>query len=111
MKFTTIRIAHKKSEVEIESLNKYDIYSDISSILKNNNVFKVFKGSKFYDIIGLLDPWNIAVSENFKNLLENNNITGWKAHPIKIQEISLNYYILEIILHWKIQSINFANCR
>lgn len=97
MEFTTIRLAHKKSAVEIESLVKYDIYSDIPTILRNNNSFRVFKGSNFYDFIGLVDPWNLAISEKFKNILEKNRITGWKAHPIEIEGVNLNYFILEII--------------
>ena len=97
MEFTTIRLAHKKSEVEIEALKHYDIESDISTILNNNDVFKVFKGSKFFDVISLVDPWNIAISEKFKNLLEGNSIVGWKGHPIKIEGSNLNYYVLEIV--------------
>ena len=97
MEFTTIRLAHKKSEVEIESLEKYDIYEDIPIIAKKHNKFKVYKGSKYFDLIGLVDPWNIAISERFKNLLEENNITGWKCYPITIQETKLKYYIFEVI--------------
>lgn len=97
MTFTTIRLAHKKSEVEIESLEKYDLYEDIPIIAKKHNNFKVYKGSKYFDLIGLVDPWNIAISEKFKNLLEENNITGWKCYPIIIQETKLKYYIFEVI--------------
>jgi len=97
MEFTTIRLAHKKSEVEIESVIKYDIYSDIPTIYKNNNLFKIHKGSKFYDAIGLVDPWNIAISDRFKNLLEKNEIKGWSCYPIKIEKTDLKYFIFEII--------------
>lgn len=94
--FKTLRLAQKRSAVEIESIEKYDIYSSVPTILKNNTFFKVYKGIFFYDIIGLVDPWNIAISERFKSILEQHGITGCKYHPIVVSETDLKYYVLEI---------------
>ena len=97
MEFKTIVLQNKKSAVEIQALKKYDIDSNIPTILKNNDIFSIYKGTKFFDIISLMDPWNFAISEKFKCLLEENNITGWVCYPIIIQETNLKYYVLEII--------------
>lgn len=97
MEFTTIRLSHKKSEVQIESEKKYDIYTEDSVIARDFNKFKIYKGSKFFDVIGLVDPWNIAISERFKNLLEDNDINGWKCYPIRIEDYDFKYYIFEVI--------------
>lgn len=96
MEFTTFILARKRSGIEIESLKHYDIYTDIPTIAKNNNIFKIYKGKKFFDLIPLCDPWNYAISEKFKTLLEENNITGWTYHPIEIENTDLKYYLLEI---------------
>lgn len=82
MEFTTIRLAHKKSDIEIESLKHYDIYSEVSKIAELHNEFKIYKGKKFYDLIDLVDPWNVSISENFKKVLEMNKLTGWKCYPM-----------------------------
>ena len=97
MEFTTIRLAHKRSEIEIEAVKKYDIYSDVLTIATEHNNFKIFKGTKFFDIIGLVDPWNFAISERFKNLLTQYNIKGWKVYPINIEGSEFKYYIIDII--------------
>ena len=96
MRFTTIMLAHKKSEVQIESEKKYDIYTESSIIAKYFNKFKIYKGNKFFDVIGLVDPWNIAISKRFKKLLEDNNINGWKCYPIQIENTNEQYYIFEV---------------
>lgn len=97
MKFTTIRLKHSRSEIQIESIKHYDIYSKISTIAEFHNDFKIYKWNKFYDLIGLVDPWNLAISEKFKSILEVNNIKGWKCYPIKIENVNTNYFLLEII--------------
>ncbi len=96
MKYTTLMLANKRGEIQIESPIHYDIYSKISEILRITKDFNVVKGKKTFDFIGLCDPWNMAISENVKNLLESYSITGWKAYPIEVNGVDIKYFLLEI---------------
>lgn len=96
MEYRVLRLAHKRCEIQIEGLVQYDIYSEVPDIVKITKEFKVIKGEKAFDFIGLCDPWNIAISENVKNLLESNGITGWKAYPIDVIGVDVKYFLFEI---------------
>ncbi|MEN2402536.1 hypothetical protein GKZ90_0022285 [Flavobacterium sp. MC2016-06] len=94
----TIIRGNKKSAVRIDAKVKYEIFGsfDDPSFLKENNVFKVDEGKVFFDLIGYQDPWNFAISERFKNILEKNNITGWDCYPIIIEDTDLKYFGFQI---------------
>lgn len=96
---TTLRLGDRRSAVHIESLVEYDIFSDVHKTLKEHNRFRVYKGKKFFDLIGLKDPWNFAISKKFKDFLELNNVTGWDCYPIIIEKSDLQYYVFQVIAH------------
>lgn len=92
MEFTTIGLAHKRSEILLEAIVKYELFnSNLDEFVIKNNIFRIDAGKIFYDFIG--DQGSLKfISETFKNLLEENNITGLKYYPIIIQGENLKYY-------------------
>lgn len=96
MEYTAMRLAHKRSEIQIESVVHYDICTKIADIVKITTEFTISKGKIAFDLIGLCDPWNIAISGNVKNLLELNHIKGWKAYPINVKGVDVKYYLFEV---------------
>ncbi len=92
MKFTTIQLTHKRSEIILEAKVKYELFnSNLDDFVIKNNIFRIDEGTKLYDFIGDQGPLKF-ISENFKNLLEDNNITGLKYYPIIIEGENLKYY-------------------
>ena len=93
MKFTTIALENKRDSVIIKAKVKYDMFNILPDLLyiKENNIFRVDEGKKFFDFIGDQGPLQF-VSERFKDLLENNNISGLEFFPIIIEGTDLKYY-------------------
>ena len=93
MEFTTIVLENKSCSVIIKSNVKYDMFSIFPDLLfiKENNVFKVDEGNQFYDFIGDQGPLKF-MSERFKNLLEDNAITGLDFFPKIIENSELKYF-------------------
>jgi hypothetical protein len=46
--------------------------------------FVVEKGKKYEDLLDTFWVSLFLISDNFKNILEENSLTGWKAYPITI---------------------------
>lgn len=94
----TLVRGNKKGAVRIEAKVEYESSAsfDDPSFLRENNVFRVDEGKIFFDMIGYQDPWNFAISERFKNILEENNIKGWDCYPIIIEGVELKYYGFQI---------------
>ena len=66
--------------------------------LKVKNNFIKSEGKKWYDTIPFLDAANFAISNKFKSVLEENNITGWSSFPICINNYEKeDYYAFQII--------------
>jgi len=97
--FVSFFLGHKRSAVRIEAKTKYEIFGSFSnpSFIKEHNEFRVDEGRKFFDLIGYQDPWNFAISERFKNLLEENKISGWDCYPIIIEDSDLKYFGFQVI--------------
>lgn len=75
MEFTTITLAHKRSEIKLEALVKYELFnSNLDDFVIQNHIFRIDEGKLFYDFISDQGPLRF-ISENFKNLLEENNVT------------------------------------
>ncbi|MEN2402535.1 hypothetical protein GKZ90_0022280 [Flavobacterium sp. MC2016-06] len=93
MDFTTIILENKRSSVIIKANIKYDMFKIFPDLLfiKENNVFKVDEGKIFFDFIGDQGPLKF-MSEQFKNLLEDNGIKGLEFFPIIMEGIDLKYY-------------------
>ena len=88
----------KKGAVCIEANIKYDdmeIFYNPKKIVENN-VFKIYKGNKFFDLIEYCDPLNFAISEKLKEKLEENKITGWSCYPIVIDGSNEKYYGFQV---------------
>lgn len=95
---TVIR-GNKKGAVKINSKVKYEIFGsfDDPSFFKENNIFTIDEGKIFFDLISYQDPWNFAISERFKNVLEENTISGWSCYPIMIENTELKYFGFQVI--------------
>ncbi|MDP4203140.1 MAG: hypothetical protein Q8861_10615 [Bacteroidota bacterium] len=97
--FYTFQLGYRRSAIRIEAKVKYEIFGsfhDPSFIIKNN-IFKVDEGRKFFDLIGYQYPWNFAISENCKSLLEQAEITGWTCYPIIIEDSNLRYFGFQVL--------------
>lgn len=95
MNFTTIMLGHKKRQVRLQADVSYDpfqIFPDLQHV-KDNNLFHIDEGDVFYDFIGDQGPLRF-ISDNFKDLLENNGVKGVSFIPIKIHGSRLQYYAL-----------------
>lgn len=95
MNFTTIMLGHKKRQVRLQADVSYDpfqIFPDLQHV-KDNNLFHIDEGDVFYDFIGDQGPLRF-ISDNFKDLLENNGVKGVSFIPIKIYGSKLQYYAL-----------------
>lgn len=93
MNFTTIILENKKSAIIIKANTKYDLFNIFPdlSFIKENNVFQIAEGNTFFDFICDEGPLKF-MSERFKNLLEDNNVTGIDFFPITIVDTDLKYY-------------------
>lgn len=93
MEFYTIHLSQKRSQVKLQAKVKYDMFSIFPELtfIKENNVFTVDEGKKYFDFIGDQGPLEF-MSERFKNLIEENNITGLEFFPIIIENFDLKYY-------------------
>jgi hypothetical protein len=92
MEFTTIRLAHKRSQILLKSKVKYDMFSKgLDEFIVKNNIFSINEGKKFFDYIGDQGPLQF-MSEKFKNLIEDNNIKGIQFYPIIINGTDFKYY-------------------
>lgn len=89
--------AYKKGAVRIAPLAKYNTLKilDDDTELNAETVFQVKVGVKMFDIIQFFDSMSFAISEKVKDLLEANNVTGWKCFKIKIEGINENYYAFQ----------------
>ena len=47
-------------------------------------IFKVFQGTRWNDVVNTGWPSLYLISERMKNLLEENNLTGWQTFPVKV---------------------------
>lgn len=95
MNFTTIMLGNKKRQVRLQADVSYDpfqIFPDLQHV-KDNNLFHIDEGDVFYDFIGDQGPLRF-ISDNFKDLLENNGVKGVSFIPIKIYGSRLQYYAL-----------------
>lgn len=84
----------KRGAIEIKSNIQYDyeeIFDNPELIIKNNS-FKIYKGQKRFDLVSYCDPFNFAISEKIKLILEENQITGWTCYPIIIEGIEERYF-------------------
>lgn len=93
-----IHTEEKRGAIVIKANVKYvswEIFKN-PKLLIDNNFFTVDKGQKLYDLIAYCDPTNFAISEKVKNILEENNVTGWSCYPIIIEGIKENYFGFQI---------------
>lgn len=68
-----------KGEVAVESLETY-----------------IIKGTTYHPYAHLPDPYNLAISEKFRSILNDSGITGWRTYPINIKDCEYKYYGLQI---------------
>lgn len=71
---------HLLTDVELDPCTLLDD----SSKLRTNNLMRVDKGKKFYDVLPFAEYLEIAVSDRFIRLLEENEVRGWGSFPLKI---------------------------
>lgn len=97
MKFTTIRLANKRSQIRLEAKVKYELFSPFQEkFVIENNKFIVDEGNKFFDLIGDQGPLKF-VSEKFKTIFEENKIAGITFYPIIIDGVDLSYYFYTLV--------------
>lgn len=91
--FYKILLKESKGSVRIETDIDYD-YVEVfhNPEIIQNALFKVYRGNKKMDVIGYCETVNFAISEKFKNVLENNVIKGWKTYVINIEGFEDNQY-------------------
>lgn len=96
--FYKIFLKEQRGAYEIKPDFKYD-YIEIAENpeLLFNKLFKIYKGTKAMDLLGYCDPTNFAISRKLKIILEENNISGWSAYPIKIENIEDDYYGFQVV--------------
>ena len=84
----------KKGEVILQPVNEYDEQKIKIKEFIPQLPFKVkiVKGTKFYDVAYFNDPFNFAISENLKNVLVENEISGWDCYPLEIEGTDKKYY-------------------
>ena len=93
MEFYTIHLGQKRSQVILRSKVEYDMYNIYPELnfIKENNMFKIDEGNKFFDFIGDQGPLEF-MSEKLKNLIEENEITGLSFFPIIIDDQKVKYF-------------------
>lgn len=57
----------------------------------------IVKGTTYHPYAHLSDPYNLAISTKFRNVLQANNITGWKTYPINIKDCDYEYWGFQIL--------------
>lgn len=68
-----------------------------NSLLPDGTLCYPYMGKKFYDIIIPSRPFPFLVSDKIVDAISRNNITGWKATPVRIAgKEDLKYYILMV---------------
>ncbi len=81
------KISYGRSSVTIEADTEFDTLAHIdkSSELLKKNSFRVIKGKKWLDILPFNNSTHFAISDRFKQIIDDNNLTGLKTFPISIQ--------------------------
>jgi len=94
MKFFQLTLSTKKSPVSFQSLVPYD-----EQLLARGEInfplpleLRVAKGTRFYDILGLNDPFNLVVSKNFLDAIVSHGLTGWETYPLVIENTREEYH-------------------
>ncbi|GEM56081.1 hypothetical protein B0A58_00040 [Flavobacterium branchiophilum NBRC 15030 = ATCC 35035] len=93
MNFYTIHLGQKRSQVKLRVKVKYDMFAIFPSLsfIKENNIFYVDEGNKFFDFIGDQGPLEF-MSERTKSIIEKNKINGINFFPIILENYDLKYY-------------------
>lgn len=95
--FFRFRSAHKKGVYRIKPLAKYDTlnFLDEKCPLIVCNEFVIESGTKKFDILPFFDSRNFAISKNLKEILEQNEVSGWSSFEIKIKGIEDKYFAFQ----------------
>ena len=97
--FYKFRWAQKKNELFIEQKLSYnDQLLKKGQIIPNAPVqVKVSEGKIFYDIVRFQDPFNFAISQKVYDLLKKNEISGWAAYEISIENKTEKYFGFQVL--------------
>lgn len=86
-------ITIKTSEMPAELLAQY-LDPINNEKLPDNVTFKIAKGKKAYDIIGLHESWFVFFSQKVIDTLSNFIDMSKKCQPLKISELDQQYYYI-----------------
>lgn len=94
MKFFQIAASTKKSPVSLGSMIPYDDQQLAKGAFKLPEPFivKAVKGTKYYDLLGLSDPFNMVISERFLQVILAHELTGWGTYPLEIENSKEVYH-------------------
>lgn len=94
MTFFQIAASSKKSPVSLAALTPYDEQLLAKGAFKLPEPFmvKVVKGTKFYDLLGLSDPFNMVISGRFLDVIASHGLTGWETYPLEIENSKEEYH-------------------
>lgn len=69
-------------------------YSDLGAGKFKNETLKLKKSQGYYEnhVIRLEDPCNILISEELKEELSRNNVTGWMTYDITVSDLKRKYF-------------------
>jgi hypothetical protein len=98
MKYYRISLKEQRGAFRVKPDLKYSyikIFHNPEPLI--NQIFKIYKGTKKMDVMGYCETVNFAISDNFKNVLEENSITGWTTYPIKIENLEDIFYGFQVI--------------
>ena len=95
--FFKMKGAYKRSAMIADTNNseydEYDAFLDFTILSDPKMKFEISKGKKPFDIIQLrYDGFNFLISENVKNILDENMVSGWKSHPAAVKGLDKAYY-------------------
>lgn len=68
-------------------------FLDMNTHLATENNFIIQKGTKAFDLLPFDDSSNFAISEKFRNLLIDEQVSGCAFFPIHIRGLALPYYV------------------
>jgi len=96
--FFELQFEMKKDEVFIEAINDYpEQLIKIGKFIPEEPFnMRISEGKKYFDIIRFQDVFNFAISRRLYDILKKENITGWDAYKIDIQNTQNDYYGFQV---------------
>jgi hypothetical protein len=97
-KFYCLEFSEKKGGATLKAFMKDNFHDTFlnNTEVKNCIETEIVLGNKLFDYNSFSDGINCVISKPFRDLLVENNITGWKTYNVNIKGVKEEYFGFQI---------------